>query len=115
HRGPLPLSLAIARLRMAAQPPDDSYQRPARLAADVDRGRPLPDGVWSEPGVAGLLALEGAAAQRVDLLPTLLDLAVDGPSPGDRIAALFAAQRLADVRDWPADHPAVARLRKLER
>jgi len=106
--GVAPLAVSVSRLRLAALPPTTAASEAAVMAALAARGQPVPAAAWTHVGVAGLVALEAAAAGRQDLLLPVLDAAVSGPSASDRIAALFAALRLAPVSRWPPAHPAVA-------
>lgn len=66
--------------------------RLAELAARVRMGE-TPD-VRDEPGAAGLVALELGRMGRVDALETVEAIAVHGPSATDRLAGLYARQRL---------------------
>lgn len=106
-RTPLSVELARAALLPSFVHPRD--RGAVELVGSLRRGDDLPERSWHEVGTSGLLALEAGAAGRVDLLPTLLAVAVEGPSPADRLAALYAALRLSPVSEWPVDDPATAR------
>jgi hypothetical protein len=67
----------------------------AHLVATIRRGETPEASTWWEPGAAGLGALELGRRGDWQDLPTLVTVAADGPSSSDRIAALYAALRVA--------------------
>ena len=69
----------------------------AVLAAEIRLGRPAPN-VADVPGMAGLLALELARAGRVQDAELVDQVAVFGPSATDRLAGLYARERLQRLR-----------------
>jgi hypothetical protein len=78
----------------------------------VRSGDAIQSAWWDEPGIAGMLALELGRAGRTDQLAALVEASVSGPTGADRMAALWAARRVAPVDEWA--HPeAQARARAI--
>ena len=68
----------------------------AEAASRVRKGDAVAPELLSKPGFAGMVALEWGRQGNALRIPALLRLSVSGPSAPDRLAALYAALRLAN-------------------
>ena len=73
-----------------------------RVAVTIREGGTPEEAVWQTPAQAGLAALELGRRGNTADLPVLLKQAVSGPTASDRIAALYAADRLAGPEELAA-------------
>ena len=92
----------------------------ATVASEIRRGEEVDPAVLAQPGLAGLAALEWGKRGDPGRIPQLLQLSVHGPAAPDRLAALYAALRLADgvaglraYGDCPDCAAAIARAERL--
>lgn len=93
------VTLRAERAQRAATTDPD----PAVTAVLAVRLGGMPEPGWAEePGIAGFVVLELGRRGRVEDLALVLGVAEQGPSPSDRLAALWSARRLAPVEDWPS-------------
>lgn len=96
RKTPFPPSIAVTA-EVGARgtgPVTDPAPPLGALAAAIRRGEEVSPEALEEPGQAGLVALEWGRQGDRHRIPLLLKLAADGPSGPDRLAALFAVQRL---------------------
>ncbi|MCP4804964.1 MAG: hypothetical protein GY913_16870 [Proteobacteria bacterium] len=80
--------------RMVRSGVDEPASELALVAARIRRGDPISADLADQPGVAGLAALELARAGRDEALPLVERVAVYGPTSSDRLAGLYALERL---------------------
>lgn len=89
------VSIGAERARRSALGSQDALGEPSRIAAAIRLGAEV-DPAWLErDGISGLVALE--LARRGDPADRALveRIASDGPTSADRVAALYAVQRLS--------------------
>ncbi len=91
-----PTLVRTAELALRGTVPLDTDDARRDVVVAVRQGRSVPQEAWTTPGLAGLAALELGRRAADDDLRLVLVAIEDGPSAPDRLAALFAADRLAD-------------------
>ncbi len=105
-------SLSAQRMLRSGAPTADTSEL-GWLIVQVRRGEALDPSVWSTPGACGMAALELGRRGNAGDLDLLLRASIEGPTATDRLAALYAARRLAPVSSWP-EGPARERAARLE-
>lgn len=105
-----PTLVRTAELALRGTTPLESDDARRDVVVAVREQRPVPDGAWTTPGLAGLAALELGRRDAPGDLELVLAAIADGPSAPDRLAALYAADRLAADADLrtPRTGPASA-------
>lgn len=98
---PLPVHLETSRLTRARRPDQETGSPRAHRMSRIRRESPVPEETWTTPGTAGMASLELAMSEGEDALPRLLRVAEAGPTPTDRLAALYAALQAAPMETWP--------------
>ena len=91
-----PTLVRTAELSLRGTVAMDDVDARRDVVVAVRQDRDVPATAWSTPGLAGLAALELGRRARAGDLELVLTAVAEGPSAPDRLAALYAADQLAD-------------------